>query len=280
MDSSLIKKIEHHKELAKDWAAMTCVSRNYPPSFSHKLRSEHGGIKPPELCIELIEAFSPYAKRILDPFVGAGSSLIAASVLGKEAVGIDINSRWSEIYHQVCVENNLLPQPYIVGDSRDILKKFDRGYFDLVLTDIPYFNMDKLEKTRGRFSRAGESPQPKLHSSLNQFNDQAIFTKSEWIRLLSDTFLLVYNLLQPKTRLLVFIGNMYRNIELPLKTIKKPFGCYLPLNSEVIETLEKIGFKLLRELIWMDTGKKLGIYGYPFVWIPSMVDQRILVFEV
>ena len=103
----LKKQLDHYLNAANDWSRSSCVSRNYPPSFSHKLRNQHGGIKPPELCIELITAFGLNSRHIIDPFVGAGSSLIAASILKKKASGIDINSFWLEIYNQVCLENEI-----------------------------------------------------------------------------------------------------------------------------------------------------------------------------
>lgn len=268
-----------YKNRAKDWLSYSTVSRSYPPSFSHKLRSQHGGIKPPELIIELISAFGPEAKNILDPFVGVGSTLIASSLLNKHATGIDINSDWRPIYEKVCLENNVEKNNFLVGDSASVLTQFESGSFDFSITDVPYFSMDKLKKTRGKFSKAGEPSKGKLKSSLNTFNELPIPTYEEWTNLIRKVFTQVFRVLKNNSSLIVFIGNMYRNFDSIKNDKKIKTGKYLLLSSEVSDLLVNIGFHNLNEIIWVDTAKKLGIYGYPYTWIPSLIDQRVLLFK-
>lgn len=270
---------KYFKNRSKDWRNYSAVSRNYPPSFSHNLRKSHGGIKPPELIFELIHAYAPEAKQILDPFVGVGSTLLASTLLEKQATGIDINQNWKVIYNQVCKENNLLTNNFIIGDSTKILKDFQDNSFDFIITDIPYFSMDKLKKTRGKFSKAGEPSKEKLKSSLKVFNELPIPTYDEWIILLNDVFTECYRVIKNESCVIIFIGNMYRNFETIRNGKKQKVGKYLLLSTEVSEILINIGFQHTNELIWIDTAKKLGIYGYPYTWIPSLIDQRILVFR-
>jgi DNA modification methylase len=271
-----IEKLEILKKRAIEWRYSSVVSRTFPPSYSHKKRKVHGGIKPPELCLELILAFGSSAQMILDPFAGVGSTLIASSIINRSAVGIEINPNWKEVYQQVCRENNVKEQEWYVGDSKDVLKEFQANTFDFVLTDVPYFSMDKLKKTRGRFSRAGEPTKEKLPSSLKIFNQIPIPSYPSWLKLLKEVYTQVYRILKPSSYVLTFIGNMYRNTIINKRNSKK-IGKYYMLSAEVAELLVNIGFQHIHELIWMDTGKKLGIYGYPFVWIPSLVDQRVLI---
>lgn len=273
-------KLEDLKKRSMDWRVFSTVSRTYPPSYSFNLRRTHGGIKPPELCLELIFAFGSKVKMILDPFAGVGSTLLAASIAGCSAVGIEINPKWYEMYQQVCYENHVKQQQWYNGDSKDILKQFSDEKFDFLLTDIPYFSMDKLKKTRGKFSKAGEATTKKLPTSLKQFNQEPIPSYDSWKTVIKDVFSQAYRVLKPASLLLVFIGNMYRNVESADKRSKiKKVGKYFMLSAEVSQILVNIGYQQLTELIWIDTGKKLGIYGYPFIWIPSLIDQRILVFK-
>jgi len=58
----------------------------------------HMTVKPLELCEHLIKlsAYSPNA-IILDPFIGSGTTAVAAKKLGKNYIGIDVNSEYVEL---------------------------------------------------------------------------------------------------------------------------------------------------------------------------------------
>jgi len=44
----------------KEWkfATRSVISKHYPPNMQMKLRRQHGGQKPPELCADLIKIFT------------------------------------------------------------------------------------------------------------------------------------------------------------------------------------------------------------------------------
>jgi DNA modification methylase len=257
------------------------LHKSFPPSYNHKLRSQHGGMKPPELAQILIEKYSASNQDIiLDPFAGVGGTLLGASLTGRRAIGIDINKRWKEIYDTVSTENNLATQKFMVGDSRQILEsEIERNSIGLILTDVPYWAMDKLKKTRGRFSKAGEQSQGKLPSPLKEFNQSSIPTIDEWLKLLEDVFSKCYLKLIRGKFLVVFIGNMYRTIPEFRDDKTTQVGRYLLLTSMLAKMLLSIGFHFENEIIWYSPDKALHVFGYPFSYIPSVVHQSILVFK-
>lgn len=59
------------------------------------LTTEHPGERPVELVKALLEA--QRAKRVLDPFCGSGTTLVAAKELGISATGIEINGEYAEM---------------------------------------------------------------------------------------------------------------------------------------------------------------------------------------
>jgi DNA modification methylase len=256
------------------------LHKSFPPSFNHKLRSEHGGMKPPELAQLLIAKYSQIQEDIiLDPFAGVGGTLLGASLSGKKAIGIDINERWKTIYEQVSQAHGLEVQEFLIGDSRqEVGKTIDDNSIDLILTDVPYWAMDKLQKTRGRFSRAGEESQGRLPSPLHSFNRASILTLEEWLELLKTVFNQCYPKLLEGGYLVVFIGNMYRTIAETNKGKAKKVGKYLLLSSMLAKVLLDIGYSFEEEIIWYAPDKSLHVFGYPFSYIPSIVHQSILVF--
>jgi site-specific DNA-methyltransferase (adenine-specific) len=58
----------------------------------------HPTEKPVPLLIEILECVS--FKRALDPFMGSGSTIVAAKRLGKKAIGIDIDPECCRIAKQ------------------------------------------------------------------------------------------------------------------------------------------------------------------------------------
>ncbi|MHA1995003.1 MAG: DNA methyltransferase [Candidatus Hodarchaeales archaeon] len=257
------------------------LHRSFPPSFEHKLRGQHGGMKPPELTEYLIRRYSPsQSDLIFDPFVGVGGSLLGATLAHRKAVGIDINKQWQEVYYEVCRRMQVPEQTYVVGDSTQVLNDLlEDESIGMIMTDVPYWAMDKLRKTRGRFSKAGEESKDKLHSSLKQFDQGAILTIQEWHELLETIFSACYKKLAKGHVLAVFIGNMYRTLTEQQAGRFIKVGKFLLLSSSLAEILMSLGYRFREEIIWYAPDKSLHIFGYPYSYIPSVVHQSILVFE-
>jgi hypothetical protein len=57
----------------------------------------HPTEKPVDLLRVLIESSSTFGETVLDPFMGSGSSLVAAAAEGRKAVGIEIDERYCEV---------------------------------------------------------------------------------------------------------------------------------------------------------------------------------------
>ena len=93
------KKQEHssgHAELA--WTSLDIPVRTYRLSRVEaysKMHKQHPTQKPVGLmrwCIEFTKG-----QAILDPFMGSGTTLVAAKQLGRRAIGIEIEEKYCEI---------------------------------------------------------------------------------------------------------------------------------------------------------------------------------------
>lgn len=245
----------------KEWKFMSksVIARSYPPDFQHQLRKQHGGQKPPLLCADLIKTFTKKGETVLDPLMGVGGTLIGAALCGRKAIGIEINKKWIDIYKKVCELEDLEEFKTFHDDCRNILRKASKNSIDFILTDVPYWNMDKVTKTRSKMA---------AKSNLSRFNGKEIQTKQQWLDELTEIFNLCYAVLKNKRYLAIFIGDMYRGKQ------------YHILSADLARAIQdKTKFILKANLIWYDASKNLHVYGQPHAFIPSMIHQNILIFR-
>lgn len=243
------------------FATKTVISKAYPINMQHKLRSEHGGQKPPELCEDLIKIFTKENMTVLDPFMGVGGSLLGASLCNRRAIGIDLNQRWIDIYKEVCNLENMQEETTYCGDSLTVLDNIENESVDFVLTDVPYWNIDTSKHTRSK--KAAKS---KLSSFENGTVNQ---TKEEWLQLMSDIIKKSVDKLKNNCYLAIFIGDIYKEQE------------YHMLSAELAFKLKEdiSNIKMKSNIVWVDNSKSLHVFGYPFTYVPSLIHQNILIFK-
>ncbi|MGN1028592.1 MAG: DNA methyltransferase [Bacilli bacterium] len=242
------------------FSTKSVINKSYPINMQHKLRSQHGGQKPPQLCEDIIKIFTKKGMTVLDPFMGVGGTLLGASLCGRKAIGIDITEKWIDIYNEVSKLENLELQTTYCGDSFKVLNKLEDESVDFILTDVPYWNMDALEKTRNKTVK-----QSKLNNFENNSEGQS---KKDWLNDMKKIIAKSSKKLKKGKYIAVFIGDMYRDSE------------YHCLSGELAMKLSEIdGITMKANLIWEDNSKSLHVFGYPAAFVPSMIHQNILIFR-
>jgi DNA modification methylase len=164
--------------------------------------------------------YSKDGDSILDPMVGAGTTLIEAKLLARHALGIDINPDAAKLAEESLKFNHQpsTKQKVMVSDARDISFLKDDS-FDLIITHPPYMNIIKYSD--------GRIPADLSNiSSLPKFCDEIEKVARELFRVLkSDKYCAI------------LIGDTRRGKH------------FVPLAFNVMQRFLKVGFVLKEDII-------------------------------
>jgi tRNA G10 N-methylase Trm11 len=235
-----------------------------PDSYAHNLRKIHPSPKPPQLMRDIIAFFTKKNGWILDPFMGVGGTLLGSSLLeGRNAVGIELEQKYLDIYKKVCLQTKLKEQVSINEDSRNILEieSLKGKNFDLILTDPPYSDMLSKKRTGG------------------DRKDKGSFTKDD-----RDLGNIPYNEFFPEFRKIIERAIFYLKdkgyLVIFCKDLQPTRNHHFMLHADIVNELIKIqdlyfkGYK-----IWYDKTINLYPYGYPFSYVSNQLHQYILIFR-
>lgn len=113
-------------------------------NFAGAKQDNHIAMFPEELPARLIKMFAFYGDTVLDPFMGSGTTSVAARKLGRNSVGYEINPDFVEIAKQKLNIN----QVDLAGTEYRFLKEKANISFDDKIQYLPYIFVDshKLDK--------------------------------------------------------------------------------------------------------------------------------------
>lgn len=244
----------------------------FPPDVTHRLRKEHGAMKPPELMAEIISFFSKPGELVLDPFAGVGGTLLGAALTGRHAVGMEIHPRWIEIYrglqgsfsvHEGKLVSGLhgrrIDGHMLQGDCLDLMARQPAESIEAIITDPPY---------GWQHGATGF----KDETNFNMYSDDnRDFARSPDLETFLDRMELFgracHRLLKPQRYLVVIIGDRYMQGEM------------VPLGSMVADRLRVCGFQFKGLRLWWNkaTQRPLKPYAVKTAFVPNIVHQNILV---
>lgn len=258
----------------KQWAThQTPIIDTYFPtsgeaSDAHHIRKKHPSPKPPQLMKKLVEFFTKKGGWVLDPFVGAGGTLLACSMANRHGVGIDLSQDYLDLYQSACDDLGLTPQKVYKGNSLELQNIInDKDYqFDLVLTDPPYGNMLSKKRTGERKKKTGDdSPTP----FTNEHQDLGNMLPEQFYEALKSVITQSMKFLKVKGYVIVFCKDLQPTAEHPNL-----------IHADVVNTLVQIpNLRFRGYKIWYDKTQKLYPFGYPYAYVSNQLHQFILIFR-
>jgi len=224
----------------------TVFSSKFPKILGHELRRKHPEHKSPNLIGQLVAFFTKQEDLVLDPFAGTGTTLLAAALLGREAIGFEIAPAWIDIYYRICKKLSIPRRKLVEGDCSELLSSLPRNSVDFILIDPP----NPLNVSEWR--RENHTPDKPVDS---------------FFKFMLKVFNHCYRSLRDQKFMAVFTRNLYQN------------GRYIFLTPWYASVAAEAGFSLKGEKIWENPGEKLRPYGYPHSYVPNIVHYTILIFQ-
>lgn len=225
-------------------------------------KSKHPATYPIALARRCIELFSHQGELVLDPFMGSGTTLVAASDTDRNAVGFDIHSDYVALTQERLKQDNLFfesKQIPILGDARNIAEYLDEESISCIVTSPPYANL--LNRKRLNKSRRGDSRKNEQYLKVEQYSqrpeDLGTLDLDEYAKAMAEIFGKLLPLLKTKGHCVVNVPDMWWENQ------------RITIHVAVIEALRSVGYELRNTIIWdrMNIVNNVGIFGWPSNYI-------------
>ncbi len=253
----------------REWIKFTKSWFKHSPPPRDRTKLIHPAGFPETLVREFIEFFTKPSMWVLDPFLGTGSTLLAARAAGRNAIGVEINPRYASLARSRLKDappSDGTRQLILQGDSRDlrkILETDDVREVDFCITSPPYWNQLKRASLRQR-----ERKQNGLDTNYSDDPEDIgnISNYEEFLDVQGRIFDEVYGVMKVGGYLVVVTNNVFSE------------GRLYPLAFETLTTLAKTWVPK-DERVWLHDDKRLLPLGIYNAWVGNRSHQYCLIFR-
>ena len=226
--------------------AVTKDTENHPATFS------------PTMIADFIKFFTKKNMKVLDPFVGIGTTLVACDRTGRKGIGVEINPKYLKIAQKRITKKQIIMK----GDSIS-LSKLKLPKIDFCISSPPYWKMlHKIDVNQKiRLKKGLDTKYSNQKNDLGNIQDY-----EEFMEKLLPVYEQVYNSLKPEKYMVIIVQNVI------MGSVMIPFAWDLAIR------LSK-KFLLKKEKIWCQDHKNLYPFGYPFSWVSNTHHHYCLIFQ-
>jgi len=227
---------------------------------------KHPAMFPIQLASRIINIFTKQKDLVLDPFMGVGSSLIAAYQNKRKGLGFDLSKEYVDIakkrLKKIELKKNANFKPELFRkDARQLLKHIKQESIDLCITSPPYWDILNMRRSADKKKIVKYSESRK---DLGNISDYHIFLDG-----LVEVFKEVYKALKYKGYCVIVVMDIRKK------------STFYPFHSDLSDRLKKIGFEF-EDIIILDRQQEynnMRPLGYPYVFRVNKVHEYILIFR-
>jgi len=230
----------------------------------------HPATFPISLSKRIIRLFTHEGELVLDPFVGSGTTLVAARDLNRNAIGFDLQRSYIELCASRLSANpnlfNTTIQIAIQDDARNIPLYLEPESIALIWTSPPYANLlNRRRKNKSRRNRKNEQF-GRIEQYSQDLRDLGTMELDTYTKAMGDIFEGLLPLLRPRGHCVINVPDMWWEDE------------RITIHVSLIQELRQRGYELRNIIIWDRTNvvNQIGIFGWPSNYITMGVTFEYL----
>ena len=255
---------------AKDWLkSQLGVWEFYYETRDIRDKQLHPATFPISLARKIIDLFSHEGELVLDPFVGSGTTLVAAADANRNAVGFDLQENYIKLSGDRLNKGNLFnntKQIAIQDDALNIPNYLKEETVKLIFTSPPYANL--LNRERKNKSRRDRNNKQlgKVEQYSQDPRDLGTMVLEDYSIAMGDIYEKLLPLLKTKGHCVINVPDMWWENQ------------RITIHVSLIEELRKRGYELRNVIIWdrRNVVNGIGIFGWPSNYITMGVTFEYL----
>lgn len=220
----------------------------------------HPATFPISMARKVIELFSHQGELILDPFVGSGTTLVAAQDTNRNAVGFDLQQKYVDLCKQRLSNEHLFnstTQLAIVDDARNINQYLKPQSVKLIWTSPPYANLlNRKRKNKSRRDR-DNGQLGKVEQYSQDPRDLGTLDLETYSKQMGDIYESLLGILRDDGHCVINVPDMWWENK------------RITIHISLVEELRRRGYELRNTIIWdrRDLVNNIGIFGWPSNYI-------------
>ena len=248
---------------AKEWIKCQLgVWQFYYEGRDIRDKTKHPATFPISLARRCIELFSHQGELIVDPFMGSGTTLVAARDVNRNAVGFDIHPDYIALSQERLRQDSLFTETQqipMLDDARHIAQYLEEESIACIVTSPPYANL--LNRERRNKSRRGVERKNEQYKKVEQYSqlpeDLGTLDLDAYSRAMAEIFADLLPLMKKKGHCVINVPDMWWENK------------RVTIHVAVIEALRSVGYELRNTIIWDRTNivNNIGIFGWPSNYI-------------
>ncbi len=248
---------------AKEWIkSQLGVWQFYYEARDIRDKNAHPATYPISLAARCISLFSHEGELVLDPFVGSGTTLVAARDLNRNSVGFDLKQEYVDLCEQRLsdsAEQESTTQLALRADARCIDEYLEPESVSLILTSPPYANL--LNRRRLNKSRRGGERKNDQYLKNEQYSqdplDLGTLDLDDYQEAMAGIYGRLFPLLKERGHCVIDVPDMWLD------------NRRITIHTAVVEALRSVGYELRNTIIWDRTNivNRVGIFGWPSNYI-------------